>query len=84
MPGKFIFPEGTEIEPSGYLLVYADDQTFEGEYHTGFSLKQEGETLILYGSAKTDGPRDRLDSVAFGAQIPDHSIGRGGKGNVIW
>lgn len=82
-PGKYIFPEDASIGPEGYLLVYADDRTAEGEYHTGFSLKREGETLHFFGP-QSDGKRALIDRVAFGPQLADYSIGRGGKDNAIW
>ncbi len=87
-PGKYIFPEGASIAAKGYLLVYADALTVEGEYHSGFSLKREGETLSLFGppSSSNDGngKRKLLDSITFGPQLADHSIGRGGPRNDVW
>lgn len=83
-PGKFIFPEGTEIAPGAYLIVYADTLSFEGEYHTGFSIKREGETLSLFGRAEPGKERPLIDSITFGPQLADHSIGRGGSANAVW
>ncbi len=83
-PAKFIFPEGTEIPAGGYLLLYADGQSAEGEWHTGFSLKREGETLTLFGRSDSKGERPVLDTVTFGPQITDHAIGRGGAALDRW
>ena len=82
-PGRYILPQGAEMGPGEFLLVYADDRTVDGEYHTGFALKQEGETLTLFSRLTNDGRRP-VDSVVFGPQIADLSIGRTGRGHNVW
>lgn len=78
-PSKFTFPPGTKLPPGGYLVLHADDQSAEGELHTGFGLSEEGETLLLLGAPGAEGKRETLDSITFGAQIVGHSIGRVGQ-----
>jgi hypothetical protein len=70
-PGKFVFPAGTSIEPGGYLRLYADSDTASSGIHLGFALDGDGESLYLY-----NGSGQLLDSVQFGLQLPDLSIGR--------
>ena len=87
-PTKWQFPETTVIEPNGYLLLWADGNnklpgqtdivvytdtteiTVSG-YHLSFKLSSGGESLGLYN-------RDTvlIDSLGFGMQNPDISIGR--------
>lgn len=74
-PTKYFFPAGTMIPARGYLVVYADSGAAQGaELHTGFSLASEGEGVYLYNSAAAGGAL--LDSVEFGIQLADMSIGR--------
>lgn len=47
-PDKFVFPETAVIEPESYLIVFASKQNATGsEFHTGFALSKNGETLLL-------------------------------------
>ncbi len=74
-PTKYVFPAGTTIAARGYLVVYADSLPSQsGEIHTGFSLRSEGEGVYLYDTAA--GGSAIVDSVEFGVQLSDLSIGR--------
>ena len=75
-PTKFVFDDDLVIQPGDYLSLLADDANTPG-LHLGFSLRREGEGVFLY-AAPADQPGDLLDSVEFGLQIPDFSIGRVG------
>jgi len=75
-PGKFVFPQGTSIDPGEYLVLYADSDTISAGMHLGFALNSDGEGLYLYNSSG-----QLLDSVEFGLQLPDLSIGRIGNDN---
>jgi CotH kinase protein/Lamin Tail Domain/Right handed beta helix region len=72
-PTRFVFPAGAAIQPGGYLVLYADSNTTMSGTHLGFSLDGQGEGLYLYDKAGA-----LLDSVEFGLQIPDLSIGKTG------
>lgn len=74
-PDRFGFPDGTVIAPGSFLTVYsgAADGT---AFRLGFGLSGGGEGVYLFGSSGAD--RVLLDSVQFGFQIPDRSIGRDG------
>jgi hypothetical protein len=68
---KFTFPSGTIIGPNDYLVLYADDAANAPGIYLGFGLSASGEGVYLY---KSDG--SLVDSVEFGMQLPDLSIGR--------
>jgi hypothetical protein len=70
-PRKFAFPPGTLLNPGKYLVLFADNDTQPPGFHLGFGLKAEGDDLHLFGA---DGRL--LDSIAFGSQLTDLSIGR--------
>jgi hypothetical protein len=72
-PDKFVFPSGTTIGAGKYLVLFADANAVTSGIHLGFALAEDGDALYLYG---TDGTL--VDSVTFGQQLPDLSIGRVG------
>jgi hypothetical protein len=70
-PRKFVFPSGASIQPGRHMVLYADSDTTSSGIHLGFALNSDGEGLYLYDSSG-----ELLDSVEFGMQLPDLSIGR--------
>ncbi len=70
-PERFIFPTDATIEPGEYLVIYADSNKNTSGIHTGFALDRDGEALYLYNRDGT-----LLDSVEFGVQLADLSVGR--------
>ncbi len=72
-PYKFIFPAGSSIPRRGYLTLYGDSGTGAG-FHLGFGLDQNGDAVYLTDKASNGGAL--LDSVVFGPQLGDRSIGR--------
>jgi hypothetical protein len=74
LPFKYIFPAGTTLAPGAYLVLHASSDPAVPEPKTGFALKSTGDTLTLTRSAAAGG--GVADSVAFGAQLADYSIGR--------
>ncbi|KPK35915.1 MAG: hypothetical protein AMJ65_16985, partial [Phycisphaerae bacterium SG8_4] len=72
-PHKFVFGAATTIKPGEYLLLLADSGTTVSAIHLGFALDGDGEALYLY-----DKEGELLDSVEFGMQLPDMSVGRTG------
>ena len=73
-PDKFIFPAGATVPARGYLVVYANNADGTPGHHLGFSLGQEGESVYLFAAAAGGGRL--LDSITFGPQLTDLSIGR--------
>jgi hypothetical protein len=73
-PNKFTFPNGTVLGAGQYLVLYANNPDGTPGIHLGFSLDRKGEGVYLYDRAASGG--GLLDSVEFGLQLPDFSIGR--------
>ena len=80
-PTKYVFPIGTTLAAGEYLVLNADDPSTATGLHLGFNLNGEGEGVWLYDSASIGGAL--LDSVQFGPQAADWSLGRVGH-NEAW
>lgn len=81
-PRKWIFPTGTSIPANGYLVVLLDSgraasTSPSSPLNAGFSVKASGDTVFLYGKGASGA---LLDSVQFGLQAGDLSIGRLSRG----
>ncbi len=72
-PRRFVFPAGTIMTPGRYLVLYADSNTATSGIHLGFALDGGGDAVYLYDKSGV-----LIDSVEFGLQLPDLSIGRVG------
>ena len=72
-PAKFVFPVGTKMTPGQYLVLFADANTVPAGIHLGFTLAEEGDQVYLYDKNGT-----LVDSVEFGRQLTNLSIGRVG------
>jgi len=82
-PNKYTFPGGTSIAAGAYLPLYANNADGTPGIHLGFSLDDKGEGVYLFHRATAGGAL--LDSVQFGTQLPDLSIGRtNGVGSGTW
>jgi len=62
------------LPPGGYLVLLADSDFLSAGIHLGFSLKQGGDSLYLFDRVQNNNAM--LDSVGFGPQVADFSIGR--------
>jgi hypothetical protein len=80
-PGKWKFPQGTNIAAKGYLIVWADNDTTETGLHANFKLSSEGEDAVISNPEKTI-----LDKVSFPAQSLELSWSRvpNGTGEFKW
>lgn len=70
-PDKWEFPNGTFIPASGFLIVWADEDSSQGPLHANFKLSVSGEFVML-----SNGATVVHDSISFGVQQPDISFGR--------
>jgi hypothetical protein len=75
-PVKFVFPVGTTVPANGYLIVACDPDRaasaeVEPNLNSGFGLTADGATLFLYENNQVE----VLDTISFGNQAPDFSIG---------
>ncbi|MGB7324082.1 MAG: PKD domain-containing protein, partial [Rubripirellula sp.] len=71
-PTQWQFPAGSTIDAGGYLIIWADGDTDQGDDHAAFKLSAGGESVLLYN---VDGTT-LVDSVTFGEQTTDVSYGR--------
>lgn len=62
----------TTVPAGGFLLLWADNDTDQGEHHVGFKLSANGEQILLY---QADGTT-LIDEVIFGPQASNTSSGR--------
>ncbi|HYW81508.1 MAG TPA: lamin tail domain-containing protein, partial [Thermoguttaceae bacterium] len=77
LPQKFVFPANTILAAESYLVLYADSETDTSGIHLGFSLDGDGEGVYLFDTPANGSAE--LDSIEFGIQLPNLSIGRVGK-----
>lgn len=79
---KWQFPDKTEIDAGGYLVVFADEDGKDSPgLHANFKLSADGEILMLVDSDENG--NSILDSLNFNSQVTDISLGRypNGTGN---
>jgi hypothetical protein len=72
-PAKFTFPINTIVAAGGYLVLYANNIDGTPGIHLGFSLNADGEGVYFFNASGT-----LIDSVTYGLQLADKSIGRTG------
>jgi hypothetical protein len=70
-PDRFVFPQGVTMSPGDYLVLIGDDDVTGSGLRLGFGLDGDGEAVYLY-----DREGKLVDSVEFGHQLTDTSIGR--------
>ena len=74
-PRKWQFPDGTQIAPGGYLIVWADeDGNAESGLHANFKLSKNGETVMLIDTDQRG--NQVLDVIKFKTQGEDATLGR--------
>jgi hypothetical protein len=81
-PRKFVFAPGTSIPANGFLFIDCDDQSPASTNNTGFAISASGDSLYLFNNLTNGG--GLLDSVTFGLQVSDFSIGRIPDGTGTW
>lgn len=79
-PTMWVIPDGTTIGAGGYLLIWADSDAEDGPLHADFKLGAGGEEIGLYAA---DGVT-LIDSIVFGDQAEDVSMGRIPDGGDDW
>jgi hypothetical protein len=76
---KWVFPSGSSVPANSFLVVYcnplaAPSTTNVANMNTGFGLSSIGDRVFLFRRLVEGGGLQ--DSVNFGQQVPDRSIGR--------
>jgi VCBS repeat-containing protein len=78
---KYVFPSGASIGVGERLVIFADSAATPG-LHTGFGLDNDGGVVQLYNTVAAG--QALIDTVTYGLQPPDFSIGRTGAGFTTW
>jgi hypothetical protein len=73
-PRKYVFAPGSTLGQGQYLLLYGGIDAVTPENHLGFSMNDRGGGLYLFDSVARGG--GLVDSIEYGVQLPDKSIGR--------
>ncbi|MDR2962915.1 MAG: Ig-like domain-containing protein [Bacteroidales bacterium] len=88
-PDKYQIPydnaAATTIAAKGFLLLWADKDTYSGITHLPFKLSKDG-GVILISQKKSDGSFITIDQLTYGGQNTDISYGRypdGSASNII-
>ena len=76
---RWVFPAGTTLAPREYLIILFDPDAppstnFGSVLNTGFGLDANGDEVFLFDTPARLGTL--IDSVIFGLQVSDYSIGR--------
>jgi len=80
-PDKWQLPDLT-MQPGAFLIIWADGQPEQGPLHTDYKLNDEGEELGIFDSETTG--YFLIDSVSWGMQTIDISLGRQTDGGMPW
>jgi hypothetical protein len=80
-PDKYVFPTKTFLGARERLVVWCDNERQLAGLHSGFALSAQGANVSLYSADVV--PR-LLDSVTYGLQATDFSIGRVPDGTGGW
>ncbi len=79
VPDKWTFPDGTVIEPAGFLLVWADNDEGDEGLHASFKLSADGESIGLFAPAEHG--FTPLNALTYEPQVTDISMARVPDGN---
>ncbi len=80
-PGKWQMPDYT-MYPGEFVLFWADKDPEQGPFHTNFKLSKSGEEIGIFDSESTGFAA--LDTIVFGEQETDISMGRETDGGNVW
>ncbi len=73
-PRAWVLPAGTTLAAGGHLVLYCDPALSPSATNTAFNLSSSGGAIYLFHKPAIGG--GLRDSVVFGNQLPDLSIGR--------
>ncbi len=75
---KWTFPEGSVIEPRGYLVVFCSGDTTRGKMHAPFKLSASDEVILSTVSGKV------VDSITLKPVSSGYSLGRSADDGTTW
>ncbi len=82
VPRRWIFPSGAVIAPGGRFVIECSDAQPPSSTNTGFGLSAEGGAIYLVRRPADGGAV--LDSIGYGLQPTDFSVGRIPDGSGAW
>ncbi len=68
---KWQIPNGTSLMPGEYLILWCDEDSSQGKFHTNFKLAKSGEQVMLLTPSLAI-----ADSVTFGPQMDNMGYAR--------
>jgi len=77
-----LYPDSVTLQPYGFGLFFADNESSQGVLHCNFKLNSDGETICLL--KKVSGIPVILDSVTYNPLSEDTSWGRFPDGMPVW
>ncbi len=77
-PEKWAFPD-TVIQPNGFMIFWADNQSWQGSNHMNFVLDKDGGSLSIFSQSLRT-----IDLYTYHEQSSDISIGRYHNGEDNW
>jgi hypothetical protein len=80
-PDRYTFP-AVVLGPRDFILVWCDGEPAQGPYHASFRLAAAGEHIGLFASAANG--HAVIDTLTFGPQLDDVSLGREPDGGATW
>ncbi len=81
-PRNWIFPPGSSIPAQGYLVIDFDPDSPVSSINTGFKISAGSDSVYLFERPSNGG--GVVDSISFGPQAGDFSIGRVPNGSTNW
>jgi len=79
---RFSIPDSSIIPAKGFLVVYADGNTLQGNLHTNFKLDNSGDEIFL--GRKLAENFEILDSIKTGLLPKNYSFGKYNDGTGEW
>lgn len=78
---KWLMPDSI-LAPGAFILIWADDQGWQGSVHANFKLSKDGEEIGLFESPAYGS--NIIDQIVFDLQTDDISYGRETDGSSLW
>ena len=75
---KWTFPEGSVLEPHGFLVVFCSGDPSRGRMHTPFKLSASDDVILSNVSGKV------VDSITLHPVTSGYSLGRGADDGATW
>jgi hypothetical protein len=82
LPRKWTFPPSSIIAANGFMTVRCNSDLPVSANSAGFSLKKSGDQVYFFDKPANGGRL--LDSITFGLQAADFSVGRVPNGSLTW